>query len=365
MHIRFTGRWGLVGPPLAVQMPVSRGLNGGRAEVPPAPESCAPHCSRRCLGTYRLRTRTPPATAGLTCGMATDAAGLRRIRRVHRSFREQGAHVPVGHVQRYLLVVQPRQNVAGGIGVRVQYNPVKTVKPVPATTALQQARAGVDLRCAGRIDQDQCRTSALRYRGEGVRHHALDPAAQTAIGVPVAVRGGLYACGQVLAGDRAGLVHDGVDGLAEVVAHLLVVPGLSPVPLLVAEVVLPDVSALGVVVQGFPTASGGGAMHTGSESGKAVAPVHDPRCHRHRQETGGLCMLFRRHGCGVDPKTRGGRHRIQEAHLQALIQDEARKFIPGCVADADRLGAPDIRPYLRWQLRVARAGCRPQVAASG
>ena len=59
------------------------------------------------------------------------------------SFREQGLNVPVVHVQRYLLVVQPRQNVAGGIDVRVQHNPVKTVKPVPATMALQQARAGM------------------------------------------------------------------------------------------------------------------------------------------------------------------------------------------------------------------------------
>ena len=54
------------------------------------------------------------------------------------SFREQGAHLPVGHVQRYLLIVQPRRNVAGGIDVRVQHNPVGTVEPIPATRALQQ-----------------------------------------------------------------------------------------------------------------------------------------------------------------------------------------------------------------------------------
>lgn len=44
------------------------------------------------------------------------------------SFREQGFDLPVGHVQRNLLAVQPCQDITGGIDIRIQHNLVKTVK---------------------------------------------------------------------------------------------------------------------------------------------------------------------------------------------------------------------------------------------
>ena len=102
------------------------------------------------------------------------------------------------------------------------------------------------LRCVGRIGP--CRTSASGYLCEGVRQHALDPGRQAAVGVPMAVLGGFHGCRQVLAGDGACAVDDGMGGLAQVFPHLGVVLVLSPVPLLVAQVVLADVVGLGEVV---------------------------------------------------------------------------------------------------------------------
>ena len=108
--------------------------------------------------------------------------------------------------------------------------------PVSAIRARRQDRPGVDLRVGGRIDQGRSRTSAPRYRSEGFCHDALAPPVQAA----GAVRGGLHGCGQVLAGDGAGLVHHGMGCLTEMVAHLSAVQGLPPLPLPVAQVVLPD-----------------------------------------------------------------------------------------------------------------------------
>ena len=44
-------------------------------------------------------------------------------RRGPGSFREQGAHMPYGDVQRFPVVVQPRQIVTGGTDIHIRHNP--------------------------------------------------------------------------------------------------------------------------------------------------------------------------------------------------------------------------------------------------
>ena len=178
-------------------------------------------------------------------------SGWSRPHRCPGSIPEQALDLPKGRVQRELLVVHARQDVAGGVGVRVQHDSVSAVKPIPTPSPLQESGAGVDLRRAGGVHQHQRRASVPGYRGWGVGHHAPGPAAQSALGVAVHDLGRLHGGCRILAGDGAGAVDDAVGGPAQEVAYLCVVPLLASVPLPVAEVVAGDVVRL-LRVSGFP-----------------------------------------------------------------------------------------------------------------
>ena len=59
-------------------------------------------------------------------------SGWSRPHRCPASLPEQSFDLWEGRVQRDLVVVHARQDVAGGVGVRVQHDSVQAVKPIPA-----------------------------------------------------------------------------------------------------------------------------------------------------------------------------------------------------------------------------------------
>lgn len=145
----------------------------------PASTTQAPNTVHR---TVRLRLYPGDAVTGILL-----TAIARAVRKKMRPgpFPKQGAHGPVGHVQRNSVVVQPRRNIAGGIGVRVQPNPVHAVTPVPVTCALphRSVRESICEVQAGLIKAD-AEIPASGYRSEGAGHHAVRPAAIRATTIP-------------------------------------------------------------------------------------------------------------------------------------------------------------------------------------
>lgn len=74
--------------------------------------------------------------AGLCPSSPSGAVPSACVRSVSRATPHSGASAM------YPRVVALRTDVTGGIGIRVQHNPVPAAKPAPMTMALQQVRPG-------------------------------------------------------------------------------------------------------------------------------------------------------------------------------------------------------------------------------
>ena len=60
--------------------------------------------------------------------------------------RQQAFDLSEERVRRNPVVVQALQDGAGSVGIRIQHDSIHTIKPIPATRALQESGAGVDWR---------------------------------------------------------------------------------------------------------------------------------------------------------------------------------------------------------------------------